>query len=345
MKVTLEAVARAIDGTVVGDGSVEITGVAGIREAREGELTFLANPRYEPYLELTQASAVIVSENHRNIGKPLIENPNPYLAFLKAVRLFAGEKERPRPGVHPTAVVSPGASVPADACVGPHVVLEAGARLGARAVVHAGCYIGGNAVLGDEVLLYPRVTVREECVLGDRVIVHSGTVIGSDGFGFVRDGDVYRKLPQVGNVEIGDDVEIGANVTIDRATTGTTRVGAGSKIDNLVQIAHNVQIGRNCIIVAQVGISGSTVLGDHVVLAGQVGIVGHIEIGDGASVGAQSGVSKSVKAGERMFGHPARPLREAKRIEASIRNLPELIQTVRALKRRVEELEGLQEPR
>lgn len=345
MKVTLEAVARAIDGTVVGDGSVEITGVAGIREAREGELTFLANPRYEPYLELTQASAVIVSENHRNIGKPLIENPNPYLAFLKAVRLFAGEKERPRPGVHPTAVVSPGAVVPADAYVGPHVVLEAGARLGARAVVHAGCYIGGNAVLGDEVLLYPRVTVREECVLGDRVLVHSGTVIGSDGFGFVRDGDVYRKLPQVGNVEIGDDVEIGANVTIDRATTGTTRVGAGSKIDNLVQIAHNVQIGRNCIIVAQVGISGSTVLGDHVVLAGQVGIVGHIEIGEGASVGAQSGVSKSVKAGERMFGHPARPLREAKRIEASIRNLPELIQTVRALKRRVEELEGLQEPR
>jgi UDP-3-O-[3-hydroxymyristoyl] glucosamine N-acyltransferase len=345
MKVTLDAVARAIEGTVVGDGSVEITGVAGIREAREGELTFLANPRYEPYLELTQASAVIVSENHRNIGKPLIENPNPYLAFLKAVRLFAGEKERPGPGVHSSAVVAPGASVSPDAYVGPHVVIEAGAKVGARAVIHAGCYIGAGAVLGDEVLLYPRVTVREECVLGDRVIVHSGTVVGSDGFGFVRDGDIYRKLPQVGNVEIGDDVEIGANVTIDRATMGTTRVGAGSKIDNLVQIAHNVQIGRNCIIVAQVGISGSTVLGDHVVLAGQVGIVGHIEIGDGASVGAQSGVSKSVKPGERMFGYPAMPLRQAKRIEASLRKLPELIQTVRALKRRVEELEGLQEPR
>jgi UDP-3-O-[3-hydroxymyristoyl] glucosamine N-acyltransferase len=344
MKVTLEAVARAIDGTVVGDGSVEITGVAGIREAREGELTFLANPRYEPYLELTQASAVIVSENHRNIGKPLIENPNPYLAYLKAVRLFAGEKERPRPGVHPSAVVAPGVSVPPDAYVGPHAVLEPGARLGARAVIHAGCYIGGNAVLGDEVLLYPRVTVREECALGDRVIVHSGTVIGSDGFGFVRDGEVYRKLPQVGNVEIGDDVEIGANVTIDRATTGTTRVGAGSKIDNLVQIAHNVQIGRNCIIVAQVASPGHR-LGDHVVLAGPVGIVGHIEIGDRASVRAESGVSKAVKPGERKFVQPGRPLREAKRIEASIRNLPELIQTVRALKRRVEELEGLQEPR
>ncbi|TMQ53152.1 MAG: UDP-3-O-(3-hydroxymyristoyl)glucosamine N-acyltransferase [Candidatus Eisenbacteria bacterium] len=345
MKVTLEAVAKAIDGTVVGDGSVEITGVAGIREAREGDLTFLANPRYESYLDQTQASAIIVSENHRSIGKPLIQNPNPYLAFLKAIRLFAGEAERPCAGVHPTAVVSEEAYVAQDASIGPYVVIERGASIGARAIVHAGCYVGARARLGDEILLYPNVTVREECVLGDRVIVHSGTVVGSDGFGFVRDGDVYRKLPQVGNVVVEDDVEIGANVTIDRATTGTTRIGAGSKIDNLVQIAHNVQVGENCIIVAQVGISGSTVLGDHVVLAGQVGIVGHIEIGDGASVGAQSGVSKSVKAGERMFGYPAMPLRQAKRIEASIRNLPELIQTVRRLKRRVDELEGSKEPR
>ena len=216
----------------------------------------------------------------------------------------------------------------------------ANASIGARTIVHAGCYVGARARLGDEVLLYPNVTLREECVLGDRVIVHSGAVIGSDGFGFVLDGEVYRKLPQVGNVEVEDDVEIGANVTIDRATTGTTRIGAGSKIDNLVQIAHNVQIGKNCIIVAQVGISGSTVLGHHVVLAGQVGVVGHIEIGDGATVGAQSGVSKSVKPGERLFGCPALPLRQAKRIEASIRHLPELIQTVRKLRRRVDELEG-----
>ena len=319
--------------------------MAGIREAREGDLTFLANPRYESYLDQTQASAIIVSENHRSIGKPLIQNPNPYLAFLKAIRLFAGEAERPCAGVHPTAVVSEEAYVAQDASIGPYVVIERGASIGARAIVHAGCYVGARARLGDEILLYPNVTVREECVLGDRVIVHSGTVVGSDGFGFVRDGDVYRKLPQVGNVVVEDDVEIGANVTIDRATTGTTRIGAGSKIDNLVQIAHNVQVGENCIIVAQVGISGSTVLGDHVVLAGQVGIVGHIEIGDGASVGAQSGVSKSVKAGERMFGYPAMPLRQAKRIEASIRNLPELIQTVRRLKRRVDELEGSKEPR
>jgi UDP-3-O-[3-hydroxymyristoyl] glucosamine N-acyltransferase len=212
--------------------------------------------------------------------------------------------------------------------------------VGPRAIVLAGCYVGAGARIGADAFLYPNVTVRERCEIGERVIVHSGTVIGSDGFGFVRDGQVHRKLPQVGNVVVEDDVELGACVTIDRATTGTTRIGAGSKIDNLVQIAHNVQVGKNCIIVAQVGISGSTVLGDDVVLAGQVGVVGHIEIGAGAMIGAKSGVSKSVKPGEKLFGIPALPVTQAMRIEASLRHLPELIQTVRHLKRRVEELEG-----
>ncbi len=345
MKVTLDTVAKAIDGTVVGDGSVEITGVAGIREAREGELTFLANPRYEPYLECTNASAIIVAENHKNTQKPLIQNPNPYLAFLKAVRFFQGDAERPAPGVHPSAVLGPEVLVDPTASIGPHVVLERGAVVGPNAIIHAGCYVGARASIGADSLLYPNVTVRESCELGARVIVHSGSVVGSDGFGFVRDGEVYRKLPQVGNVVVEDDVELGACVTIDRATTGTTRIGAGSKIDNLVQIAHNVQVGRNCIIVAQVGISGSTTLGDDVVLAGQVGIVGHIEIGSGAMIGAKSGVSKSVKPGERLFGYPALPVGQAKRIEASLRHLPELIQTVRRLRRRVEELEGPSAPK
>jgi UDP-3-O-[3-hydroxymyristoyl] glucosamine N-acyltransferase len=176
--------------------------------------------------------------------------------------------------------------------------------------------------------------------LGDRVIVHSGTVIGSDGFGFVRDGDRYRKVPQIGNVVVEDDVEIGANVTVDRAAMGSTRIGRGSKIDNLVQIAHNVQIGEHCIIVAQVGISGSTEVGANAVIAGQVGIVGHIEIGAGAQIGAKSGVSKSVKPGEKVFGYPALPVGQAKRIEASLRHLPELVQSVRALRRRIEEMES-----
>jgi len=332
-------VAEIVGGVVIGDGSIEITGVAGIREAREGDLTFLANSRYEPYLRQTRASAVIVADDHKDLGKPLIQNPHPYLAFLKAVRFFQGDEPRPEPGVHPTAVVASDACIDASACVGPNAVIESGARVGPLAWVGPGCYVGAGASIGAETRLHPNVTLLEECILGARVIVHSGTVIGSDGFGFVKDGEVYRKLPQVGNVVVEDDVELGACVTIDRATMGTTRIGQGSKIDNLVQIAHNVQIGKNCIIVAQVGISGSTSVGENVVLAGQVGIVGHIEIGAGAQVGAKSGVSKSVKPGERIFGYPALPVGQAKRIEASIRHLPELIQTVRALKRRIDELE------
>lgn len=339
-RVTLDEVAKAVGGTVIGDGSIEITGVAGIREAQEGELTFLANPRYEAYLSKTRASAIIVAEDHLELGKPLIQNANPYLAFLNAVRFFAGDGERPAEGTHSTAVVARDACVGPGASIGPLVTIGPGASVGARSVLHPGCVLGARARVGADTLLYPNIVIREDCVVGDRVIIHAGTVIGSDGFGFVRDGDVYRKLPQVGNVVVEDDVEIGANVTIDRATTGTTRIGSGSKIDNLVQIAHNVQIGKNCILVSQVGISGSTSVGDHVILAGQVGVVGHIEIGAGAMIGAQSGVSKSVKAGERLFGYPARPVAQTKRIEASLRQLPELIQKVRELRHRVEELEG-----
>jgi UDP-3-O-[3-hydroxymyristoyl] glucosamine N-acyltransferase len=220
------------------------------------------------------------------------------------------------------------------------VVIEPGAVVGPGVLVHAGGYIGAGVVVGAQTCLYPRVTVGEGCRLGERVVVHPGTVIGSDGFGFVRDGDRYRKVPQIGNVIVDDDVEIGANVTIDRAAMGSTRIGRGSKIDNLVQIGHNVQIGEHCIIVAQVGISGSTEIGANVMIAGQVGIIGHIEIGAGAQIGAKSGVSKSIKPGEKVFGYPALPVGQAMRIEANLRHLPELVQSVRALRRRVEELEG-----
>jgi UDP-3-O-[3-hydroxymyristoyl] glucosamine N-acyltransferase len=340
MRVTLETVAKAIDGEIIGDGSIEITGVAGIREAREGELTFLANPRYEPYLEQTRASAVIVAGNHRATAKTLVRNSNPYLAFLKAVCFFRGEERRPDPGVHATAVIAPDAAVDPTAWVGPHVVFEPGAVVGPGVLVHAGGYIGAGVVVGAQKSLYPRVTVGVGCRRGERVVVNPGTLIGSDGFGFVRDGDRYRKVPQIGNVIVDDDVEIGANVTIDRAAMGSTRIGRGSKIDNLVQIGHNVQIGEHCIIVAQVGISGSTEIGANVMIAGQVGIIGHIEIGAGAQIGAKSGVSKSIKPGEKVFGYPALPVGQAMRIEANLRHLPELVQSVRALRRRVEELEG-----
>jgi UDP-3-O-[3-hydroxymyristoyl] glucosamine N-acyltransferase len=236
-------------------------------------------------------------------------------------------------------VIAPDARVGEGASIGPHCTVERGARVGARTVLMAGCYVGAEAAIGDDGYLYPNVVVREECVVGDRVVIHPGTVIGSDGFGFAFDAGRYHKVPQVGNVVVGDDVEIGANVTIDRATTDSTRIGHGSKIDNLVQIGHNVVIGEHCIVVAQVGISGSTRLEDYVTIAGQAGIVGHVVIGRGAQVGAQSGVTKSVPAGSQWFGYPAAPLSLFKRINAYIQRLPDLFRRTKALEERLAALE------
>lgn len=335
----LDKLAKVLNGAVVGDGSVEITGVAGIKEAGEGDITFLVNPKYESYVATTKASAVIVANDHKKIAKPMIQIENPYLAFLKAVRIFKADTQRVEPGIHSTAVVGRNVKLGERISIGPFVVIDDDAELGDDVVVLALSYIGSRSRLGRGSFVYPNVTVREDIVVGERVIIHSGAVIGSDGFGFARDGEAYQKIPQVGNVEIGDDVEIGANVTIDRATTGTTSIGRGTKIDNLVQIAHNVVIGENCIIVAQVGISGSTEVGKNVTLAGQVGIVGHIKIGDKAMVGSQAGVTKSVAAGARVSGYPAAPHEIAKRLHASLKRLPQLIKQFKELEKRVSDLE------
>jgi UDP-3-O-[3-hydroxymyristoyl] glucosamine N-acyltransferase len=337
---TLAELARALDGTVVGDDSVEIRGVAGIREALPGDVTFLANSRYEGYLAETRASAVICDRAHRHANVPLLQVDHPYLAFQKAVGLFRPELYQPLPGVHPTAVVSPAANIGEGASIGPLCTIEPGARVGAKTVLMAGCYVGVQASVGEGCLLYPRVVLREECVLGDRCIVHAGAVIGADGFGFAFDAGRYHKVPQVGNVIVGNDVEIGANTTIDRATTESTRVGDGTKIDNLVQIGHNVVIGRHCIIVAQVGISGSTELEDYVTVGGQAGIIGHVKLGRGVQVGAQSGVSKSWPAGTTMFGTPAAPLSLFKRLNAYLQKLPLLFERTKTLETRVAKLEG-----
>lgn len=336
---TLAELAAELGGTVVGDGSVRIQGVAGIREAQPGDLTFLANSRYDGYLQDTRAAAVICSREPREARVPLLQVDNPYLAFQRAVRLFRPELYQPLPGVHPSAVVSPAATLGEGASVGAHCVVEAGARVGARAVLMPGCYLGVQASVGDDSLLYPHVVVREECVVGDRCILHPGVVIGADGFGFAFDAGRYHKVPQVGNVVVGNDVEIGANTTVDRATTDATRIGDGTKIDNLVQIGHNVVIGRHCIIVAQVGISGSTELEDHVTLGGQSGLVGHIRLGRGSQVGAQSGVSKSVPAGATVFGSPAAPLAFVKRLNAYLQRLPQLFDRAKQLEERVNKLE------
>src|SRR5690242_2714962 len=278
---TLAELAIELGGTIIGDDSMVIRGVAGIREAQDGDLTFLANARYEGYLTETRASAVICDRQPREAAVTLLQVDHPYLAFQKAVRLFRPELYQPLPGVHTTAVVSPAAHVGEGASIGPHCTVEPGARIGARSVLMAGCYVGVQASIGENSLLYPHVVVREECVVGDRCILHSGAIIGADGFGFAFDAGRYHKVPQVGNVILGDDVEVGANTTIDRATTDSTRIGDGTKIDNLVQIGHNVIIGRHCIIVAQVGISGSTELEDHVTIGGQSGIIGHVRLGKG----------------------------------------------------------------
>ncbi len=336
---TLAELAAELQGEVIGDGSVEIRGVAGIKEAGPGDITFLANSRYDAYLDETRAAAVICAPGTRPAAMPLLIVGNPYLAFQRIVRLFRPELFRPVPGVHPTAVVAPEARLGEGVSVGAHCVVEPGAVLGARVVLMPGCYIGHAAEVGDDTFLYPRVTVREECVIGKRCMLHPGVVVGSDGFGFALDAGRFHKVPQVGNVVIGDDVEIGANTTIDRATTASTRIGDGTKIDNLVQIGHNVVIGRHCIVVAQVGISGSTQLEDYVTLAGQVGLAGHIKVGRGATVGAQSGVPRSIEPGATVSGYPAIPHNLWRRIAAVIPKLPQLFQRTRDLEERVGRIE------
>jgi len=336
---TLAELARELGAELDGDGSIEIRGVAGIREAQSGDLTFIANARYENYLGETRASAVICARDTRAAELPLLRVDNPYLAFQRVVRIFRPDAYRPEPGIHPTAVIAPDAVLGEGVSVGPHCVIAAGARLGNRAVVMAGGYVGHAVEVGEDSFLYPHVTVREECVIGARCIVHPGVVIGSDGFGFAFDDGRYHKVPQVGNVVVGDDVEIGANTTIDRATTHSTRIGDGTKIDNLVQIGHNVITGKHCIIVAQVGISGSTELEDYVTAAGQAGIGGHLHIGAGAVIAGQSGVTHSVGPRETVAGYPAIPHPLWKRVMVLVQRLPKLFKQTQSLEQRVERLE------
>ena len=337
---TLAELAAILGGEVVGDGNVVIRGVAGIREATPGDLTFLANSRYDSYLVETRASAVICSRDTPAAPLPLLKVDNPYLAFQRIVRVFRPELLRPEPGVHPSAVVAKDAEVGEGVSIGAHCVVEARAKIGRNTVLMPRCYIGVAAEVGADALLYPGVVLREECRLGDRCIVHPNAVIGADGFGFAFDSGRYHKIPQVGTVIVGDDVEIGANTTIDRATTDATRIGDGTKIDNMVQIGHNVVTGKHCIIVAQVGISGSTQLEDYVTIGGQAGLIGHIRVGRGAQIGGQSGVTKSVAEGATVFGYPAMPLRAFKRLNAILHRLPHIWARTKQLEMRIEQLEA-----
>ncbi len=336
---SLDRIAKLIRGVVVGDGATRITGMCGIREAKRGDLTFVANSRYLQLLDSTRASAAITSREVKRAPIPIIQTENPSLAFAKLASLMSPDTQRHPRGVSPKAVVAKGVKLGTGVAIQPFAVVEEGARIGDRTVVYAGCYVGRNAWVGNDCLIYPNVSIRENVEIGHRVIVHSGTVIGSDGFGFATVKGTHHKIPQTGTVVIEDDVEIGAGVTIDRARFGKTVVGKGTKIDNLVQIAHNVVIGSNCIVVAQAGISGSTTLGNNVVLAGQAGLAGHITIGDNVMVGAQAGVTKSVPANSSVWGLPAKPLAKAKRVNAAMQRLPELYRRVEALEERLRKME------
>jgi len=339
MQKTLGEIAEFIDGEVLGDVNTIITGVSGIREAARGDITFLANPKYFSLIEKTHASAIITSRDIETTFRPIVRTENPSLAFAKIISSFTPYETKHPKGVHPTAVLGKEVTLGRDVAIGPYVVVEDSVAIADKTVIYPGCFIGQHTKIGTQVLIYPNVSIRERVIIGNRVIIHSGTVIGSDGFGFATINGMHQKIPQIGTVEIGDDVEIGANVTIDRARFDKTVIGRGTKIDNLVQIAHNVIIGENSIIVAQVGISGSTTIGKNVILAGQAGVVGHISIGDNAVVMAQSGVSKSVPDETIVWGYPAKPEKTAKRVNACVQNLPRLYNTVAELRKKIEELE------
>ncbi len=336
---TLGRLAEALGATLEGDAARVMTGVAPLETAGPEEVSFLTDQKYRRLAESSGAGAMVVPREASGLRCAMLRVDSPHVALITLLRLFHPELPE-TPGIHATAAVAEGARVDPTASVGPHAVIEAGAVIGARSRVGALSFVGAGVVIGEDVVLYPRVVVRDGVRVGHRVIVHPGAVLGADGFGYAFDGAAHRKIPQVGGLRVEDDVEIGANATIDRGTLGDTVIGRGSKIDNLVQVGHNCQVGEHVILVAQVGVSGSCRIGSRAVLAGQVGVVDHVTVGEGAIVTAQSGVPGDVPAGEVWSGSPSRPSLETRRIWAAESMLPDLIRKVRALERRVRELEG-----
>jgi UDP-3-O-[3-hydroxymyristoyl] glucosamine N-acyltransferase len=331
----LKELAALSGGELVGDETLKITGAASLGEATSGEISFFSNRKYIGVLRKTRASAIFVPLDFAEpINAAQVRVSNPTKAFEQVVRKFAPQPITFPPGIHPTAVVNPSVQLGKRVSIQPLVVIEAGVKIGDDTIIGAGSYIGHETTIGPGCHIYPRVTIRERSRIGSRVIIHSGAVIGADGFGFEMVDGRQQKIQQIGIVQIDDDVEIGANTTIDRARFGRTWIQQGVKIDNLVQIAHNVVIGKNSVIVAQTGISGSTRVGERVTMAGQVGIVGHVEIADGTIIAAQSGVSKSIPGGA-WFGYPAVPLAEAKKQFAWIHRLGKLFARVKEIEKKL----------
>ncbi len=339
MEVRLKDLAERLAGTLQGDGEIIIRGVAGIKEAGAGEITFLADRRFEEWLERTSAAAVILPLDHPSQRLPGIRVADPRAAFRRTLEVFQDGRRLVPVGVHASALIGPRTLLGRDVAIGPHVVIGEDCRIGDGVTILPGTVIGNDVEIGPQSLIYPNVVVREGSRIAARVILHAGAVIGDDGFGFITRDGRHAKIPQLGRVVIEDDVEVGANSCIARATIGVTLVRRGTRIDNLVQIAHNVQIGEDSLLCAQVGIAGSTTLGRRVIMAGQSGVTGHVEIGDGVMVGGQGGVTKSVPAGAQVSGYPATPHSLARRMYAALRSLPELLKDVRRMKQRLERLE------
>lgn len=347
MTFTLAELASRVGGEFTGDGRLVLSRVAPLEDAGPGDVSFFSNRKYRHAFEASRAGAVVVEPGEDvPAGRTVLRAKNAYLAFARISTLFHPPVEAV-PDVAPQAFVHPSARIDASAEVMPFAYVGAEAQVGARCILFPGAYVGPGARLGDDCVLWPNAVVRDRCTLGDRVVLEPGCVVGSDGFGFAFDaegeagsGPRHFKVPQVGTVVVEDDVELGANACVDRATLGTTRIGKGAKIDNLVQLAHNVEVGPLSILVGQVGVAGSSKLGAGVIAAGQVGIVGHVRIGDGAKLLAQAGITNDVEAGAVVSGSPQRPHAEWLRVEAALSRLPELVKRVRELEKKVEELEA-----
>jgi UDP-3-O-[3-hydroxymyristoyl] glucosamine N-acyltransferase len=335
LRLTAAEIARATQGEVEGNAAVVVTGFAPIDHARPGDLTFIAQSRYFSCLDKTPASVVLVDGGcpaAKPEGPVLIRVANPYFAFVQVAKDFF-QPPAPAPGVHPTAIVDKSARLGENVAIGPYVIIEPECEIGGASCIGALCFIGRGARIGRRTVLFPQVHIAHGVQIGNEVIIQAGSVVGSDGFGYVKHEGAYHKIPHVGAVILEDGVEIGANCGIDRGTFGETRIRRGTKLDNLIHVAHNVVIGEHTVIAAQSGISGSTQIGSHVTIAGQVGFVGHIEIGDNTTFGAQAGVTKSIPAGLTVSGYPAKEHQQARREEAALRRLPELLKRVRALEK------------
>ena len=336
---TLGELAAAAGAEVTGDSNVAITGVAGIREAQSGDITFVSNEKYASFIASTQASAIILDPK-TECHKPAMRLANPYLGYLKVVEVFARDiLPQFEGGIHESAVIAPDATIGEGVAIGPYCQVESGARIGDNTTILHGSYVGHGATLGDGCLLHPRVTVYHGCEIGDRVILHSGSIIGADGFGFAPDGGVFHKIPQIGIVVLEDDVEIGAGTTIDRASVGETKVGQGTKIDNLCQIGHNCVIGKNTVIAAQTGFAGSTIVGDNCMFGGRSGSTGHLTVGDRVQVAGVAVVACDIPSDAKVGGFPAIDLKEWRREVVHLRRLPELKDLLKEIMSRIEELE------